>query len=164
MRVFYDDNGEVRGTWTECEFVNENNRVCIHREISKFAKSVGYSIIKQYRAGALLTYAAAKDHETGKVVALTIFAYTNRIKNHPNRVRKIRISIAPECSSPRHWDCPREIMELLSPTDDPASLEWRAEVNRMQELVDAGGTCFFPRTLLPKEQRTQKAEAETTEE
>ena len=116
-----------------------------------------YKVLKDALVGTTW-YAAVQNKTTGEVRALIVLIHIDR-KDHCN----FGVNWMNELDGPYYYDCPKSILDLLTPTGNTLALEWRRKCRerlKMKETLRKApcGTRFIvtlhdgsTRTVIKKE-------------
>lgn len=110
----YKEKGESYDDFFNAEYGNESHHVWIGKG---FAKNGAY-------------YRAMKNTETGEIFAVIILLQHGSQSDRTNFFYKTM----DETEGPYNYDCPKRILDILTPTDDEFAIQWRIKCrNRIEQ-------------------------------
>ncbi|MBR1436187.1 MAG: hypothetical protein IJ584_13880 [Bacteroidales bacterium] len=89
-----------------------------------------YKVLKDALVGTTW-YAAVQNKTTGEVRALIVLIHIDR-KDHCN----FGVNWMNELDGPYYYDCPKSILDLLTPTDNTLALEWRRKCRERLKMKE----------------------------
>jgi len=117
----------------QAKYFKKNGQIDRKKELDYcLVKYSGYEIVRSQVLGSI--YYAAIRTPVGEICGLVVETSLRMKELHNFLYKEI-----PEDSEPKHYDCPKGILKLLSPTTNKKALAWREECWKKQKKESAFG-------------------------